>query len=674
VVDSGRELSVTYDLELKATVSEMTWISQASQRQRRGRAGRTAPGKCYCLYSQEDFDTKMTENAIPPIRKMNCDTFYLGLVANGMDPNTVTLIDNPEDRMEAARLDLIRFGAIEMDETIVPPAPKVTKMGKAMNQLPVKLALAKSILAGVTVECCEPLCVIAAMMETSERYPLFIGDRDAQAVGKEQFKAPTGDHETILNLYEKWAKSNKDKYWCRSHGVNEKAMWQADEMLTRIRKSLQNSNYPFSTCLPSDPERSDKIMFALCAGATDKVAIAMDPTSPSKGFRLLSGYESNPVVSLLHPSCVIGKNDQNVQVVIYHGRTVGANGNHLISNVSSVNVGHVLQAHQNIMDPAEFARFRTDFLNLQHQVHTIVFTLPGSSDPYPLKSHEQAVFSGNVGNVKRDYPLVVIKQHFKNVGGGVAGLMGSGPKAAHAFVDLSCPAGVKDEIEGKLREAFESARDHTVAIRNVANYAAHVDKKGALTVTSQQFRDSLRDKYKSAKLQLNGSTDGSTLEVKAMGAIIDMVVADVNAYVGGATATGGGSGGNVAPPDEQLRIGWLFNPAITRDQILAQFGKGIEGTMFLYAHNLVHNTSMNVYGGYIRDFLIRGDSHTAMDLDIAIPPNSSPDTQAASVRNIHLLTTSNHTHTSSFIFFLFILCDSNLCNILRRATCSWRTG
>ncbi len=44
VIDTGRELFFSYDLELRADVITTNWISQASQQQRKGRAGRTSPG------------------------------------------------------------------------------------------------------------------------------------------------------------------------------------------------------------------------------------------------------------------------------------------------------------------------------------------------------------------------------------------------------------------------------------------------------------------------------------------------------------------------------------------------------------------------------------------------------------------------------------------------------
>ncbi len=43
----------------------VTPISQASARQRAGRAGRTGPGKCYRLYTLDAYKNEMMPNSIP---------------------------------------------------------------------------------------------------------------------------------------------------------------------------------------------------------------------------------------------------------------------------------------------------------------------------------------------------------------------------------------------------------------------------------------------------------------------------------------------------------------------------------------------------------------------------------------------------------------------------------
>ena len=49
----------------------VTPISQASAQQRAGRAGRTAPGKCFRLYTLFSFQSEMDEDTIPEIQRTN---------------------------------------------------------------------------------------------------------------------------------------------------------------------------------------------------------------------------------------------------------------------------------------------------------------------------------------------------------------------------------------------------------------------------------------------------------------------------------------------------------------------------------------------------------------------------------------------------------------------------
>lgn len=46
-------------------------ISQASAKQRAGRAGRTGPGTCYRLYTKAAFESEMLELSVPEIQRTN---------------------------------------------------------------------------------------------------------------------------------------------------------------------------------------------------------------------------------------------------------------------------------------------------------------------------------------------------------------------------------------------------------------------------------------------------------------------------------------------------------------------------------------------------------------------------------------------------------------------------
>lgn len=59
-------------------------ISQASAKQRAGRAGRTGPGKCFRLYTESAFKNEMLPNTIPEIQRANLATVALQLKAMGI--------------------------------------------------------------------------------------------------------------------------------------------------------------------------------------------------------------------------------------------------------------------------------------------------------------------------------------------------------------------------------------------------------------------------------------------------------------------------------------------------------------------------------------------------------------------------------------------------------------
>jgi ATP-dependent RNA helicase DHX36 len=52
VIDTGRAKEKSYDPHLKTSTLQESWISQASAKQRRGRAGRCKAGVCFHLFSK----------------------------------------------------------------------------------------------------------------------------------------------------------------------------------------------------------------------------------------------------------------------------------------------------------------------------------------------------------------------------------------------------------------------------------------------------------------------------------------------------------------------------------------------------------------------------------------------------------------------------------------------
>lgn len=81
VVDTGRAKEKNYDPHLKTSTLQSTWISQASSKQRKGRAGRTKAGVCFHLFSSRRHGSlrPFTESELlrtPLVRVLHIVTNY----------------------------------------------------------------------------------------------------------------------------------------------------------------------------------------------------------------------------------------------------------------------------------------------------------------------------------------------------------------------------------------------------------------------------------------------------------------------------------------------------------------------------------------------------------------------------------------------------------------------
>lgn len=71
VIDPGFAKQKVYNPRIRVESLLVSPISQASAKQRAGRAGRTKPGKCYRLYTEKAFKTELQENTYPEILRSN---------------------------------------------------------------------------------------------------------------------------------------------------------------------------------------------------------------------------------------------------------------------------------------------------------------------------------------------------------------------------------------------------------------------------------------------------------------------------------------------------------------------------------------------------------------------------------------------------------------------------
>ncbi len=117
-------------------------VSRASADQRRGRAGRTAPGVCYRLWAEQE-DHQLLPRTTPEILEADLAPLALELAAAGVDePRDLLWLDPPPAPAFAeARLLLRQLGALDPDE-------RVTAHGRRLAELGTHPRLAHLLLRG----------------------------------------------------------------------------------------------------------------------------------------------------------------------------------------------------------------------------------------------------------------------------------------------------------------------------------------------------------------------------------------------------------------------------------------------------------------------------------------------------------------------------------------------
>jgi ATP-dependent helicase HrpB len=111
VIDSGLARFATHSSWSGLPTLTVRRVSQASARQRAGRAGRTAPGRVIRMYTEEDFKLR-SEHEEPEIKRSDLSQLCLDLRATGSRVDDIEWLDAPSEvAVRNAEILLDRLGA-----------------------------------------------------------------------------------------------------------------------------------------------------------------------------------------------------------------------------------------------------------------------------------------------------------------------------------------------------------------------------------------------------------------------------------------------------------------------------------------------------------------------------------------------------------------------------------
>ena len=207
VIDSGLSRIPMFDPKRGMSGLVTVPVSKASADQRRGRAGRQAPGVCYRLWTEEQHEN--LPNYLPPeILSADLAPVALELARWGSsDGKSLSFLDPPpEHHLKQARTLLEELGALDAKGSL-------TKHGKVMADLPVHPRLAHMLLKGKELQLGALACDVAALLE----------ERDLLR----------GVSDTDIDLFSRWHTLRK------GDGRDRFAKERAESQALRLRQMLR---------------------------------------------------------------------------------------------------------------------------------------------------------------------------------------------------------------------------------------------------------------------------------------------------------------------------------------------------------------------------------------------------------------------------------------------------
>ena len=143
VVDPGFSKQIVYNPRIRVESLLASPIAKSSARQRAGRAGRTRPGKCFRLYTENDFITELEEQPHPEILRCNLASTVLLLVRVGVtDLVRFDYLDAPSPELLMRALEILHFLAAIDDNG------NLTPLGSMMSEFPLDPQVVSQTISG----------------------------------------------------------------------------------------------------------------------------------------------------------------------------------------------------------------------------------------------------------------------------------------------------------------------------------------------------------------------------------------------------------------------------------------------------------------------------------------------------------------------------------------------
>ncbi|RVE64899.1 hypothetical protein OJAV_G00130840 [Oryzias javanicus] len=215
VIDGGKIKETNFDTNNNISTMTAEWVSLANAKQRKGRAGRVCPGKCYHLYNglrASLLDAyQLPEIMRTPLEELCLQIKILKLGSIGRFLEKA--LDRPTEK--AVNLAIKTTSVLILYEkslflNALDHTENLTPLGFHLARLPVEPHIGKLILFGALLGCLDPVLTIAASLSFKDPFFIPLGkEKMADTRRRTLSRNSKSDHLTIVYACQGWEEAKR---------------------------------------------------------------------------------------------------------------------------------------------------------------------------------------------------------------------------------------------------------------------------------------------------------------------------------------------------------------------------------------------------------------------------------------------------------------------------------
>jgi ATP-dependent helicase HrpB len=293
VVDGGEARIARYDADRGIGTLFIEEISRASADQRKGRAGRTAPGTCYRLWTESGHLNRPERNT-PEIQRADLAEVVLLLHSLHIKKAaTFDWLDKPDAQaVERAEKLLHMLGAIDAQTEELTPA------GRQMLRLPMHPRYSRILVEASKRNCVRAAALCAALVSGRDLLQRLRREDKHIAEARELFEASQdSDFFTLMRAYQFAKNGGFNTEQCRRYGIHALSARQVEQTYQQIveiarRQRLLGEDEPKgdgqspkASPVPAignrqsaiaNPQSDDALLRSIMAGFIDQLCLRRD--------------------------------------------------------------------------------------------------------------------------------------------------------------------------------------------------------------------------------------------------------------------------------------------------------------------------------------------------------------------------------------------------------------